>query len=211
MMNSVDLYMMICRPLKYDDFRETRNVVKMIAIGSGVCILINCEHVALILLDTLYSSNVANVILERFHLTEKIILGIHIFSAVKIIITKGIYSIAVIKISLMTRNGLRQSAKMSNNNKNKENAHRRLFIFSLIPLFLSILFTANEVLFVVKSILRTDNLCYPHWIFRHDVTFGISASFFTFGSLVYFGGYLILFPQIRQTVITCCTSSGSGS
>ena len=51
--------------------------------------------------------------------------------------------------------------------------------------------------------------CEHHWVIRDDVTLGLSASLFTFGSFVYFGGYLILFPQIRQTVTECCNGSGA--
>ena len=187
---------------------RVRNVIKIVTFGSLICVIINCEQLAFILLDTIFRENNADDIYEKSFLKAKIIFGINVFNAVKVTLVKGIFSIAVVKMFLMTRNGLRQSAKMSNN-KNKQSVHYRLFVISLIPLFLSILFTATEVLDVIKPILKDKYGCEHHWVIRDDVTLGLSASLFTFGSFVYFGGYLILFPQIRQTVTECCNGLGA--
>ena len=43
-MQKLDLYMMICHPLNYEKFKETKNVMKMLLIGSFICLAAACDN-----------------------------------------------------------------------------------------------------------------------------------------------------------------------
>ena len=148
-MQSLDLYMMICHPLNYEKFKETKNVVKMLLIGSFICLAAACDNLIPIFVEIKYSFATLDENVKSFSTQESIVFGVGIFSAVKMTSMKLVYTKAIIKMAIRSRNELRHSAEMSNS-QNKIQLYRRLFLFTLIPVFLSLLFTVQESFFVLE-------------------------------------------------------------
>ena len=197
MMHSLDLYKIVCHPLKYDDFKETRNIIKLISYGSVICFVSSGDHVVSVAIGLTLNKD-TNDAIENKDLIRNMSLAVHIGNAVKIVLLKTYYSVSIPRMAVLTRKGLKQSENMSNRN-DKQSAHHRLFLFTLIPLLLSFLFTIKEIIIVGKPFIETlDSGCSPHWLHRKDVTLVISTALFTFGSFTYFAGYIALFPKIRE-------------
>ena len=209
MLHSVDLYVMICNPLNYDTFRETGNVMKIVAIGSAICFIANCERLAELFVHIIFPDIIADEIEQNYFFKQSLRQGIDIFNIVKYVLLKLIFSVAVAKMAVLTRTGLRQSAKMSNN-KTKQSTHHRLFIFSLVPLFMSIFYTVSEVFLIIHPILKTENNeCTKHWFYREGIQFSISATLFMIGSFLFNGCFFLLFPKVRKTITGFCGRSNS--
>ena len=107
-----------------------------------------------------------------------------------------IYTVAILKIAIETKAGLDESMNM-NKNKRKQNVFKRLFYFTLIPIFLNFLFFGHEVLSLNFAVLgkkwdHTKNLIQP-------IT---TLAVFTLGSFTYFAGFISLFSDLRKAV-TC--------
>ena len=204
-MQNFDLYTMICNPMGYEIFKETKNVMKLITIGLVICLAASSDHLLFILIRMKYPINKRENLMRDNDAQINMSFAVGIFNAVKFAVMKICYTVAIVRMAIRTRKALQQSAELSNN-KNKTNLNRRLFVLTLIPLLLSMLFTVHELFHVVKPfiIVNLDDGCSTHFLYRKDVFLGVYASSFTFGSFVYYASYLILFPKIRNSFFHCC-------
>ena len=116
------------------------------------------------------------------------------------ILGKMVYSFSIFKLSYLTRKGLTASLNMSAYvSVNKRAMYRRLFLFTLLPLFLNVLFLGHEVLYFLRRFhfKHGEKLCQESGILQLSVVQGLRAVVFTFGSFCYLIAYLMLFPKVR--------------
>ena len=171
------------------------------------CFIANCDRLAELFVHIIFPNIIADEIEQNYFFKQSLRQGIDIFNIVKYVLLKLMFSVAVAKMAVLTRTGLRHSAKMSNN-KTKQSTHHRLFIFSLVPLFMSIFYTVSEVFVIIHPILKTENnRC--SWFNREDIQFSISATLFTIGSFLFNGCFFLLFPKVRKTMTGFCGCSNS--
>ena len=188
LMQSLDIYVMVCKPMAYTDFVQKRNVMKNLFIGTVISFLLASEKI-MDLLFTLYYQY-GGYHHDRFLLHKNMHFAIHLFILVAFIIAKIIYSLAVVRLAFFTRAGLLESSRMS---KKKGNLHKKLFLFTLIPMILCMLFTVHEVLTLANEIKPINSV-----IFSEQVREGLSSFMLTVGSCAYYFIYLILFSQVRD-------------
>ena len=189
LLQSVDIYKMICDPINYSDFCTSLKVAKYNLVGLFCCFLSASDNFIKLVCDIDF--------LDSYQIN--LLLGIEIFNVIKLALLKMFYSISVMKLAYLTRAALNESVRTSNR---KISLYKRIFFFSLIPFFISILFTANEVFKLGEALAILLNFdCKSKMIFlREDVKMGIATSLPTIGSLIYIFGYIALFPDVRKTL-----------
>ena len=191
-LHSVDLYVMICQPLKYEEFRSFKNIAKHLFICLALSTFASVDQ-AILLVTSIVVSIVSQY--HSFTLFNDIIYGVDVFKIVKVIVLKVFYSVVAIRLALLTRKGILQSAKMSNNQNKK--LHHRLFFYSLTPLLINILNFIPELLDSLYPMFW--NPCFG----KTDLTLFnaflcLKVTIFSLGSYIYFLTFLLLFPKVRD-------------
>ena len=203
-MHSWDMYEMICNPLKYADFCKKLHLIKVILSGTGVCALLACTNIvnmtiAIILLT--FNDGLDQSVLKYNNITD----GINIFDIIKTVILKVVYSVVITRLSLSSKSGLDQSSKMASNQNDQKSIFKKFFYFSLMPIFINILFLIHEIPDATFSVFN-ESTCGSHLV-RVDIRFCLTTSAVTIGLLSYLFSFLILFPKIRKTIIHCGTDN----
>ena len=198
LMQSYDVYVMVCKPFDYAEFTKKCNVAKYFIGGLAFCFVIACDSFANLAFEiflAIQGTLDGQTSRERyFNLHENVRYGMGIFGIVKLIMLKLAYSVAVVRMAWLTRESLVRSSKISKLNRG---LHHHLFYFSLIPLFGSVLFTGHELMISLKMV---------KWIKVSDfIIICIQSSIVAFGSLFHFFGYILVFPLVRKKIM--CQSS----
>ena len=195
LLQSIDVYVMICEPFRYEEF--CKKLLKYLTIGAGLCLVTASEQMVTLFFELYYIAlrNDRGLYVQiGYHRThENFFVGLSVFSFVKAMLIKLAYSLVVVRLAWLTRAGLINSNRLLNRNSN---LHVRIFYFSLIPLFLSAISTVHEVLELYLGISKDENSLPGH----HIIT-GIQASVIMIGTFFYCGGYLILFSNLRKIVL----------
>ena len=120
-------------------------------------------------------------------------------------------SVAVLKMALLTRDGLIRSENLCQTTANdnmdcrRNTVHRRIFYYSLIPLFLNAANLVPDMIRVIttQTIVGPDNHVCEHSepFFRDDVRLCPTIVIFTIGSFSYFICYLVIFKNVRKALI----------
>ena len=191
--------MMVCKPFDYKEFCKKEKLIKNLFIGAGFCLIASSDQLVELAFEIYYTAMddekdpSIGMILRFSH--KNIHFGIDVFNFVKIMVTKMVFSVAVARLAWLTRSGLITSDRTSKRNTRMYN---RLFYFSLIPLFLNVIFTVHEVLNLLVPILDTENPLSTIPFPDESVIARIQVSVITFGSLTYCMAYLILFSNVRN-------------
>ena len=204
LLQSFDIFKMVCFPLQYHEFCEAGVQLQYFVCGTMACLFFASESLMHITIAVIFLSDQKKLISDQssYYLYNKIFKGIKIFDLTKTIAFKLIYAAAVVRLSLKTKEALHQSSQMAASEA-KASLHRRLFYFSLIPLFINVLFTFPEVLWLLDPIDQHVVDCEGQSILlRDDVRVCIAAATVTVGSFFYVVGFTLLFPKVRNA-ITC--------
>ena len=193
-MNSFDIYMMTCHPLDYSEFKQWRKYVKYLVYGSLVCLCFSIDHLFYIVAAIALTFSKTRV-MHYVPVSDKL----DKFSLVKMIILKIVYTCLNLKMIIATRKALKTSLQMTQKS-DKQELHRRLVVFLIIPLCLSVVYVIPEVFDAVypQPSHATVECSYP---VRFEVRYCITAGVVTLGSLAYFVGYFILSQKVRQIIM----------
>ena len=200
MMQSFDLYKMICDPLKYSEFCEFRSVFKCLLIGISFCIFISCDHVFAITVTVVHILTQLTKFSWRNSLAyEDMNDKIEIFTLVKIIVVKIVYIVCVVRMSLSIQRALRKSNDLNKNGK-KQELHKRIHFFTAIPIGVSVMLIFPELLIAVSpanqvvSAVCTEISLIQSLVVRACVT----VTLITMGTLAHYLGYFVLVPKTRD-------------
>ena len=130
------------------------------------------------------------------------------------IVFKLVYTSTVVRMSWFTKKTLNSSLQMRADNmmenEKKKKIYTRLFIFSLLPALLSILFFVHEFpsIYLFLKAYHVDlnelrNLCDDEgvWYTRVDVFHGVQLASLTIGLGLYIVGYIVLYKSVRRSFV----------
>ena len=166
-------------------------------LGVALCLFLTCDKIV----DMAFEIHYIIITPEygvhgrvaRYEGNKAVHHGLNVYSFILGISPKIIFSILVVRLAWLTRSSLRESAQFSGRTKT---FHRGIFYFSLIPLFLNIMFTGHEVLGLLQPIHGF------HRLFLSDThLLLIESAMFTLGSFFYLIGYLTIFPNVKKTIL----------
>ena len=205
LMQSMDVYKMVCSPFDYKEYSSMKNLIKQILVGTMVCLAL-C-------LDTVARGFLLPAVIHGGHGGQSkagsIAKGIAVVEVVKTVSFKILYSIAICRLAYMTKKGLSQSFEISQDAKRKRK-HQRIFYFTLIPFFLNLVFVGQEVMdwdFQTLGKIVTQDIALSEYISQNMGNINGSASqivrlvLFSLGSFAYTIGLFILFPHVRKMYV----------
>ena len=198
LMQSFDLFTMICNPFQYADLIQKRVIWKYLAGGVILCLIL-ASYDLWTIFAALYWLQDGRAFLFYRDTYKSIANNIDKYTIVKIIVIKIVYAAAVMRMAWRTKKALAESAKMAGT-KAKVNLHRRLFYFSLIPFFLNVVSSIPEAITEVTQERGTylDKDCLKHgWYKRVDVKEIMLGTVLPLACISYIVAYLIIFPQLR--------------
>ena len=210
-LQSLDIYVMVCKPFQYEEFTEIANLLKIILKGSLLIFVLVSDCLVKILVDYFFSTMYE---IKDLHRTRgqkyRIILSIECVNVANYIVLKVAYSVIIVRMALSVRRSLAESSKLTGQ-RSKHDMQRRLFRFTLIPVFLNLFFSFQEISSVIAKIYHafnpTNSLnCLPFILVTKKFVVCLTATNITFGTLVYFTGYLALFTNVRRT-FSCGTKT----
>ena len=204
LMQSVDLYKMVNDPLKYSEFCNKQNILKLLALGVCACFFMAIENVIEIIAAYIIITDPKEFAFQGPQMLEYLSFAkvLRYYSQIKFSVAKLLYSVMIIIIATRTRKALKGSADMSSNNKNnKGTLYRSLFFFTLIPLGLNFWYLFSECLDEIwpLSDFQTCQLRGP--LSRKDIRMYISSCTATVGSFTYFVAFPLLFPKVKQSIM----------
>ena len=121
LMQSFDLYTMICDPLKYSDFCETRCIMKYVSFGFIFCVVISCDHLSAIIVATVRIwAKLAEYHWHHSRAYHTANEKIGIFTLVKTILVKIVYVGCISRMSLLIWKALQKSNDLNRNDKKRE-------------------------------------------------------------------------------------------
>merc|ERR1712074_174923 len=140
----------------------------------------------------------------------RIILCIECVNVANYIVLKVAYSVIIVRMALSIRRSLAESSKLTGQ-RCKYDMQRRLFRFTLIPVFLNLFFSFQETSSAFAKLYHAFNStnslnCLPFILVTKKFEVCLTATNITFGTLVYFTGYLALFTNVRRT-FSCGTKT----
>ena len=143
LMQTIDVYILVCFPFNYANFEKKANKAKWLLGGTLICLLLQGDQLFLASYRV-YQFLEGNVkMLHHMHSEEvmtPIMNNVFIIHTVKFVVIKITYFTVVTRLAFSTRAGLRESARLS---ERPDNLPQRIFYFALIPLFISALFMTN--------------------------------------------------------------------
>ena len=211
-MQSLDINVMICNPFDYAQFSKWRKVMKLFSLGALTCFMLGFDDLVPIIV-ALVRLNKRLMAFDKELLSsyQSILYKLDAFGLAKMILFKIIFTGVVAKLSWNTKKSLDESANMAGD-KAKHALYRRLFVFSLLPLFLNLFFVIPEAISEGSSYdldnIRTD--CKSIGFFeRMDVKLCGQALLIPLGSLSYIVAYTTMYPNIRGALL-CKGSNQNG-
>ena len=215
LMHSIDIHVMVCEPMKYAEFCQIQALMKHLGLGFAISLGASADHLVNFLIKLIrLNGDLSNT--RHLMITFDIIRALDVFTAIKMIIMKTVYSMIVIRLALKTKASLNESESMTANQaegerrQQRKTLHRRLFHFSLIPLFLNFLFLVYEIFDIGRPFVKLERQAMdcvaPHLFSQFWVQMVITAVVFTVGSFSYVIGCLVLFPKVREAIreVACC-------
>ena len=195
---TMDVYVMVCHPFKYGEFRSVANVAKCLIIGSAVCLLLAISDlIASIFALTYYLHEFAYL-----STNESAFLVIAIAKATKITLAKIAYMVCISRMGYRVVSSLAESRRMEGRADNgKRKMYKKLIGFCFLPQVISTLFLVPEIFVLGRGISpqKMDRGCIKSNVFHDDVLVrGLHFSVFTFGTFLYHLAFLGLFPAVRR-------------
>ena len=206
-MQSFDLYTMICNPFQYADLIEKNLIWKYLSWGCLLCLVLASDDLWIVAVALCWFQDTL-MYMNEFEKFNEIADNIDKFTIGKMTLIKIVYAVAIVKMSWKTKNALEESSKMVGS-KAKTKLHRRLFYFSLIPLFLNIVFSIPESFDLLHQRRQTNmNLdCFTEgWHQRDDVKMILMGLALPMAIISYIVAYLIIFPKLRASFV--CKGNG---
>ena len=161
LMQSIDIYQMVCKPMGYADFLQKTNMARYMLIGSAGCLsLASAVFIPNLIVELTYPKTDIEFP-TYFYQYNRTRLWIRSCNLCIFMIVKIIYSTKIVMIASLTKTGLDESANRVSLSE-KKTLYQHLFYFTLIPLFLNFLFFASELLPQLKRIMlitREANDC----------------------------------------------------
>ena len=189
LMQSLDIYKLICSPFEYADFSNTRNFMKCLFIACCVSCLAAIDHVAVI---NLYFSSEPAKIIEELKSHQSILHSLRLFTIFKLALIKTLLLVANLKLVVAIRKSLNESVDISGR---KKQSSKRLLFFSLLPLCFNILFSIHELLAIVFSFKTYDG---KEAFVSDEVIMNLTIVVLTLQPLSYLAAYFYLFPGLRK-------------
>ena len=154
---------MICSPFQYGEYRHWRRFASRLLIGSLLCMIASSHQLFDLIVSIVFTLGRPNPRYYHFKL------GLDIVNCVKVIVTHGLCSVMIIRISLSTRRGLAESDGFSGrNNTCKRNLQHRMFLFSLVPLVNLFLCLWPTVIIAVRPLIRDIQYLKGNFNYKND-------------------------------------------
>ena len=168
--------------------------------GALFCLLAGIEDFISILLTYLWMGK-AFAFHRKIHETYVSVRnGIDTFKLVKMTLFKIISMGTICKVSWSTKKALDESSKMAGD-KAKIILYRRLFGFSLLPLFLNLLYIIPEAMAGKSYDLAKPNCMKRTFFGKRDSKMCTMALIVTMGTFSYKVAYALLFPKVRAAML----------
>ena len=197
LLQSLDVYVMICWPLNYSAFCETKSFLKYLSFGSVSCLLLSLDDLLTLFTKIqLYFFSDSNTISIYIDLITKdsVVYRANIFKVIKIPLVKFIFVSVIVKMANSVRKSLKQSEGMGNHHAG--NLSLRLYLYTLLPILFGLLLLPHEILSVVRDFGYSNKSI----LFREDIIFVMAACTYTLASITYYMAYLILFRSVREAL-----------
>ena len=212
LMHTLDVYILVCQPLVYTQFVTGKKLLVKIVLGTVACVALSGEPLVMMIVATFLPLQVnEQEFLDRFQLYSRIEYAAQIFTIIEFFLLRVTLSVAVLKMALLTRDGLirsenlHQTSKNDNINRRRNTVHRRIFYYSLIPLFLNAANLVPDMIRVItpQTIIGPNNHVCEHseQFFRDDVRLCPTIVIFTIGSFSYSICYLVIFKNLRKALV----------
>ena len=204
LMQSIDIYILVCWSFHYKKFSSTIAGLKMVALGAGLCLLIISDELAILVRVTV--SNLFDKHLPVFQnaLVLKSWKGFvriaRIFSLVKLCLIKISFAIAILRIALSVRKQLISSMALAANVCRKRR-YTSLLIFVCVPLLIDIVFIGYDLTLFLDfayGYSEQDKCRNAHSAESMDSA-AIRTLVFMVNSFIQSISYLVLFPKIRKS------------
>ena len=214
-LQTLDIYVLMCKPFQYKEFQKSSHLLKLIFKGSLFCMLIVSTYLIRIpiklYLASVYDAKTIFRAMIRKMLISKWIVYI---DEVKFLILKIVHFVSVAKMAYSIRKCFDESSKLVTKNSN-HTLKRRVCNFALIPVLINILFGIHEGIRCFSNIFQAVKLpqknfnCSEDFIIKRDVVVCLTAINLTIGSIVYFVGYNALYAKLRGLCRSCSNRAKS--
>ena len=218
LMQSVDIYQMVCHPFSYATHAKITNIMKYVAASSVICCLLaaNClvpGISAKVLLGT-YFCVWREEDIEMFQRIMKIE---EIYGWAKFVILRIAYTLVAIFLAIKTKIELNASSNLHGRNDKRE-VYQRIFKFSLLPLGINFLLLIPEILnetfathesFIVKHLGGSKKLD-ANDLSQQFIRLAVTACTMSFSLFLYWIAFPILFPQLRMS-LRCRENEDAGA
>ena len=205
LMQSIDIYIMVCWSFHYKKFSSTVAGLRMVALGAGLCLLLCSDELAIVIRiavtsSTFLENHVVADISSAMNSWQKFDRIAKIFSLVKLCLIKIGFAIAIARIAQLVRKQLISSMAMAANNVDRKKKYTSLVAFVCIPLLMDVIFIIYDAtLFLVFfNVYEKEDKCnYGDDGFSID-DIAVRAFVFAVNSFIQSISYLVLFPKFRK-------------
>ena len=204
LMQSMDIYVMICWSFQHKKFSCTTTGLKMVALGAGICLFLSSDELALTIRVALTSSTfLKNQVRSEIDLDLKSWLKFYliasIFFLVKLCLIKISFAIAIARIAQLVRHQLISSMAMPAN-VDRRRRYNALLVFVCVPLLMNVIFIVYDATIILDFITYygQEFKCNNEEIFFKDAV-TVRAFVFTLNSFIQSISYLVLFPKFRKS------------
>ena len=198
LMQSVDVYVMICHSFEYEKFTKTSNIVKITFTGASLCCLGCVDDLVRTIVEYLYVRDIFDHDYDYF--SRRMRRGIWYFSIVKICAIKVAYAVIITKIGCAVKKKLAASNELVRNDE-RVSLYRSLTKFVYIPLITDIILLAHDIPYLTSTYLLTFDVCDSiHFSLDKGFWQNISAIGFTIASFSHVLGYVFLFPKLANAL-----------
>ena len=141
LVQTLDVYVMICKPFDYKEFSGKKNLCVLMLKGCLACLLYASLKIVAIASPFIWSikeTHYHRLFLKRMNVKW----WISVVHVAKLVIGKLVYTVVIWVMAKSINKALKESAEMKN--QSNQTIHKRLFRFALIPLFLNFCFLPYE-------------------------------------------------------------------
>ena len=194
LMQSVDVYVMICHSFEYEGFTKTRNIVKITAIGASLCCLGCVDN----LVRTSYEYMFLQDIIDYdYDFLRRMLRGTWYFAIVKLGVIKIAYAVTISKIGYAVKSKLDASTELMRNDE-RVSLYQSLTKFVYIPLITNFILLGHDIPYLANLYLISYSVCDSNISSNIGFWQNMSAIGFTIASFSHVLGYAFLFPKLAN-------------
>ena len=217
LLQSVDVHIMICHSFKYEGFSSPGKVLRVVVVGTLVCLALCGDALAEVFFEVYYQTTVKMSTFQLHHLW-RLERGSRAFMLAKVCLIKIVHAIAVFKIGRSVAKKLQGSLDLTKREE-RSKVYQSLGNFVYIPFLVNLILVGHDVPQFVLIFVQTgrfgckkgefqtgdgllnkcqDSQVANKWYDDEGLLLNISGGFFTLASFSHILGYILLFPKLRK-------------